>query len=56
MDEVSPDIDTGLIDLTGVDLAEIDILGDSALARSLRRLISRTEHPGEAVAGFNDSI
>jgi FXSXX-COOH protein len=56
MDEDSPDIDTGLVDLTDVDLAEIDVLGDSALARSLLRVIRRIEHADEAISGFNSSI
>jgi FXSXX-COOH protein len=56
MDEVPPDIDTSLIDLTGVDLADIELLDDSTLARALQRIIRRVEHADEAVAGFDSSI
>jgi FXSXX-COOH protein len=57
MDEVPPDIETGLIDLTGLnDFAEIKMLDDSVLARSLRRVLRRTEHADEAVASFNSTI
>jgi FXSXX-COOH protein len=56
MDDVPPDIDTGLIDVTGVDLVEIELLDDSVLARALRRIIRQVDQADEPVAGFNSQV
>jgi FXSXX-COOH protein len=56
MNEELPDIDTGLIDLTTVDMTMIGLLGDSALASSLRRVIESIEDEDDAVANFQDGL
>jgi len=50
------EIESDLIDLSRVDLAQLTILDDSALANSLRRILLAAENADEAIAGFQDSI
>ena len=45
-----------LPDLTGLSLADLDDLGDSVLAESLRRVLERERHGREPVAGFQSAI
>jgi FXSXX-COOH protein len=45
-----------LIDLTGLSLETLQELGDSALARSLERVLNDTEHHRGMVAGFESHL
>lgn len=45
-----------LIDLSGIDLAILADLRNSALAQSIRRVRQAAEDPDEAILSFQDSI
>src|SRR5262249_1425834 len=49
-------IESKLIDLSEVDLAQLPTAQDSALARALRRILRAAENPDEAVSAFQQSI
>ena len=50
------DFEAELVDLTDISLLDLKSLDDSALSRSIRRLIAEAKNPKEAVAGFNSAI
>jgi FXSXX-COOH protein len=50
------DIESNLIDLSGIDLALLTGPQDSALTLSLRRILRAAENPDEAIFGFQQSI
>jgi FXSXX-COOH protein len=46
-----------MVDASGMTLEELAATeGDSALARSLRRLADELSDPGEPIAGFNSAL
>jgi FXSXX-COOH protein len=49
-------LQTELIDVTGVGLADFELLDDSVLANCVRRFLAEAENPGDALAGFNNSL
>jgi FXSXX-COOH protein len=49
-------IDTGIVDLTGLSLGDLDHLGQSALAIALRRVLEREGEPANLVVGFQSGI
>jgi FXSXX-COOH protein len=52
------DIDSGLVDLSSVDLADLADARyptDSAFGRSLRRIFAAAENPDEDMAGFQNT-
>jgi FXSXX-COOH protein len=51
-----PKEEPALVDLTQVSLHQLSTLGDSALERSLRRLLAEADEPSEAIAGFQSSL
>jgi FXSXX-COOH protein len=48
------DPDGGLIDLTGLDLGDLDAADQSCLAEALRRLCDAQSQSAEVVAGFQE--
>lgn len=50
------DIESSLVNLSGVDLELLRTLADSALAQSIQRFLHAAENPDEATMGFEDSI
>jgi FXSXX-COOH protein len=49
-------VESCLIDLTEVDLGDLDELDSPVLASFLQRIRDEAGHPEEAVAGFNSSL
>lgn len=57
MDDAQADVDTGLIDLTGVPVSELIRLDDTVLTHCLRRVVWEVTHGSDgAVAAFDSSI
>lgn len=56
MDEAPGDVESGLIDLSELDLAGVEKLDNAVLASALRSIRDEAEHPEEAVAGFQSSL
>jgi FXSXX-COOH protein len=57
MDDPAVDLETELVDLTGVTLSELRVLGDTPLAQSLRRIMEESRSdPSSVVSGFESSI
>jgi FXSXX-COOH protein len=56
VDDVVGDVVSGLIDLTGVDLAGLETPDSPVLASALQKIRDEIEHPDEAVAGFDSSL
>lgn len=56
MDDVPDDVVSDLIDLTELDLGDLDALDNPVLAGALRKIHDEIEHPEEAVAGFQSSL
>lgn len=56
MEDVIPEEEPALVDLTQVSLHQLSVLGDSVLGRSLRRLLAEADNPSEAIAGFQSSV
>jgi FXSXX-COOH protein len=50
------DIESNLIDLSEVDLALLPLLQDSALTRSIHRILQSADSPDDAVSAFQQSI
>ncbi len=46
----------GLVDLSGVSLAELRPEEGSAIAKAIERLVKEAVDPGEATAGFNSAV
>ncbi|WP_442790416.1 FxSxx-COOH cyclophane-containing RiPP peptide [Nonomuraea sp. NBC_01738] len=51
-----PDIDSALLDLSGVTVADLDALDSGALAECLRRVLGDHDRRQDVVAGFQSSI
>lgn len=45
-----------LVDISGLSLAELRDLPDTAINRSLRRILAEIDRPQDAVAGFQSAI
>jgi len=56
VENVIPEEEPALVDLTQVSLRQLSILGDSALGSSLRWLLAEADNPSEAIAGFQSSV
>jgi FXSXX-COOH protein len=50
------DLRTALIDLSGLSLADLDAVGQTALAAALRRIVARGGQSADPVVGFQSSI
>ena len=50
------ELESGLVDLTGISLERIALLPDSALAASLRRILTDDSDATERYAGFQNRI
>lgn len=50
------ELESGLVDLTGISLERIALLPDSALAASLRRILTDDRDATERYAGFQNLI
>jgi FXSXX-COOH protein len=50
------ELQTELVDATRISLADFELLGDSALANCVRRVLAEAENPGDAQFGFNSSL
>ena len=50
-------VDSGLVDVTGLDTVDLDELPDTVLTAMLRRVVDEALHPhGEAVAAFTSAL
>lgn len=49
-------LESAMVDVTGLSLAELAGAGDGALAHCLRRLLADIDAPGEPIAGFNSAL
>ncbi|MEH0844886.1 FxSxx-COOH cyclophane-containing RiPP peptide [Micromonospora sp. CPCC 205711] len=56
MDTGKDDVRSDLIDLTELDLAELDALPSAVLVAALRRLERRGSAPGDQYAGFESAL
>ena len=56
MGEERPDIESNVLDVTGIDLAMLQELGNPVLAESVDRILREADQPGEALSGFSSSI
>ena len=56
MTEPHPDFDSELVDLTGIDLADLADMEGSVLKESLDRLEDEAAQGHQATAGFSASI
>jgi FXSXX-COOH protein len=58
-DEEQPEWRSDMVDVSRMSLTELTELAeadDSALARSLRRLVTDLDRPDEPIAGFNSAL
>ena len=55
-DDVEDDVESHIVDLTDMSLAELRVSGDSALAHALRRLIEDVSNTDDVIAGFQSAI
>jgi FXSXX-COOH protein len=56
MDTDATRLESTLVDLEHLDLADLEGLDASVLTESLRRLLSDAQRPEETLAGFQSSI
>ena len=49
-------LETGMIDLTGLSLHDLDDLGQSSLGLALRRVLDPDGEPTDSVVGFQSGI
>lgn len=56
MRDHEPDLESMMIDLTSVPLAQLGELGDSVLAHSIRRLLDEADASEGRIADWNASI
>jgi FXSXX-COOH protein len=56
VDRGEPELESDLVDLTGVDLQQLSALPHSVLAMSLRRILAENSVMREYYAGFQDQI
>jgi FXSXX-COOH protein len=56
MEDLVPDEESALVDLTRVSLAQLSALDNSVLGHSLRRLLKEADAPSEAIAGFQSIV
>lgn len=56
MVEMRADIESNVLDVTGIDLATLQELGNPVLAESINRVLREADQPGEALSGFSSSI
>jgi FXSXX-COOH protein len=50
------DLESDLVDLTDMPLAELRVSGDSVLAHALRRLVEDVSNTDDVIAGFQSAI
>jgi FXSXX-COOH protein len=50
------DLESDLVDLADMPLAELRVSGDSALAHALRRLVEDVSNTNDVIAGFQSAI
>lgn len=55
-DDPESAMESVMVDVTGLSLADLAAAGDGALASCLRRLVTDVDQPGEAIAGFNSAL
>lgn len=56
-EEAQPEWRSPMIDVSGMSLSDLAAAeGDSALARSLRRLAADLARPDDPIAGFNSAL
>ena len=55
-DDRVADVDSVMLDVTHLSLAELELVDDSVLARSVRRLLASVDSSSVPVAGFNSRI
>ena len=53
---VKEGIQTGILDLTGLSLSDLEEVRSSSLRRALRRIVAEDEDPADPVVGFQASI
>ncbi|MFG1926603.1 FxSxx-COOH cyclophane-containing RiPP peptide [Cryptosporangium sp. NPDC048952] len=56
MTEPHPELDSDLVDLTGVDLADLADMEDSTLKDALTRLAQEAKSSDQTTASFSSSI
>jgi FXSXX-COOH protein len=56
VEDVDPEEESALVDLTRVSLAQLSSLDNTVFGRALRRLIEEADDPPEAIAGFQSSV
>jgi FXSXX-COOH protein len=56
VENVIPEEEPALVDLTHISLRRLSMLGDSVLERSLQRLLAEADNPSESIAGFQSSV
>jgi FXSXX-COOH protein len=56
VDDVPSEVTSGLIDLSELDLADLEALDNPVLASSLAKILDELEHPEEADTGFQSSL
>lgn len=54
--DAESDLQSIMIDVSGMSLTELAGEGDGVLAQSLRRLADDLARPGEPIAGFNSAF
>jgi FXSXX-COOH protein len=54
--DVKPDIETDMLDVTGLSLWELEEVRPSSLRRALRRIIAEDADRTDPVVGFQSSI
>lgn len=53
MSQPNPDIDSDLVDLTEVTLADLPTYDDQLLSPTMRRLLQRIDDPESITSGYN---
>lgn len=53
MSHPTPDIDSDLVDLTEVSLADLPTYDDPLLSPTMRRLLRRIDDPDSITSGYN---
>lgn len=56
VDDVPSEVTSGLIDLSELDLADLEALDNPVLVGALAKIRDEIEHREEAIAGFDSSL